>query len=89
MFRETSKMRQPGGGEVVRNRDLWRSEPGAGAIRHPCVQIEEGAGVSAFPGGEPLLIRRGGYGAVAAEADGVAGSVFTVAVLEVEAVGES
>jgi hypothetical protein len=51
------------------------------------VQIEEGAGVSAFPGGEPLLIRRGGYGAVAAEADGVAGSIFTVAVLEVEAVG--
>lgn len=76
-------------GEVVRNRDLWRLEPGASAIRHPCVQIEEGAGVSAFVVGEPLLLLRGGYGAVAAEADGVAGSIFMVAVLEVEAVGES
>jgi hypothetical protein len=51
------------------------------------VQVEEGAGVDAFLVGEPLFLPRGGYGSVAAEADGVTGSIFVVAVLKVEAVG--
>jgi hypothetical protein len=51
------------------------------------VQVEEGAGVSAFLVREPLFLPRGGYGSVAAEAYGITGSVFVVAVLEVEAVG--
>jgi hypothetical protein len=45
-----------------------RSGAGAGAIRHPRVQIEEGAGVDAFLMGEPWFLPRGGYGPVAAEA---------------------
>jgi hypothetical protein len=44
------------------------SEPGQGAIGHPRVQIEEGAGVDAFLVGEPRLLVRGGYGPVAAQA---------------------
>jgi hypothetical protein len=66
---------------------IGRSESGLGAIRHPRVQIEEGAGVDAFLVGEPLLLPCGGYGPVAAEAYGVTGSIFVVSVLEVEAVG--
>ena len=62
------------------------SESGAGAIRHPCVQIEEAAGVDAFLMGEPWLLPCGGYGPVAAEADGVAGAIAIVPVLEVEVV---
>jgi hypothetical protein len=50
------------------------------------VQIEEGAGVDAFLMGEPRLLLAGGYGSVAAEADGVTGSIFVISMLEVEAI---
>jgi hypothetical protein len=43
--------------------------------------------VGAFLMGEPWLLPCGGYGSVAAKADGVTGSVFVVPVLKVEAVG--
>lgn len=45
-----------------------RSDPVLGAIRHPGVQVEQGAGVDAFLVREPVLIAGGGDGAVAAEA---------------------
>jgi hypothetical protein len=50
------------------------------------VQIGEAAGVDAFLMGEPWLLPCGGYGPVAAEADGVAGAIAIVPVLEVEVV---
>jgi hypothetical protein len=63
-----------------------KSVPGLGAIRHPGVQIEEGAGVDAFLVREPLLLPGRGYGPVAAEAYGVAGAIAIVPVLEAESV---
>jgi hypothetical protein len=66
--------------EVARGRR--RSEPELGAIRHPHVQVEKGAGVVAFLVGEPVLIPGGGYGSVAAEAYRVTGSVGVMPVLE-------
>jgi hypothetical protein len=51
------------------------------------VEIHESADVHAFLMGEPWLLPCGGYGSVAAKADGVTGSIFVVPVLKVEAVG--
>jgi hypothetical protein len=53
-----------------------------GAIRHPGVQVEQGAGVEAFFVREPVLIPGGGDGAVAAEAYRVTGAVVVMPVLE-------
>jgi hypothetical protein len=61
---------------------MGRSDAVFDAIRHPHVQVEKGAGVVAFLVGEPVLIPCGGYGAVAAEAYRVAGSVGVMPVLE-------
>jgi hypothetical protein len=59
-----------------------RSEPELGAIRHPGVQVEQGAGVVAFLVREPVLIAGGGDGPVAAEAYRVTASVVLLPVLE-------
>jgi hypothetical protein len=69
--------------EVAGNRG---SETRAGAIRHPRVQIEEGAGVGAFLMRQPWLLPSGGYGSVAPEADRIAASILMTPVLKVEAV---
>jgi hypothetical protein len=42
--------------------------------------------VDAFLMGEPRLLLAGGYGSVAAEADGVTGSICVISMLEVEAI---
>lgn len=42
--------------------------------------------MDAFLMGEPRLLLAGGYGSVAAEADGVTGSIFVISMLEVEAI---
>jgi hypothetical protein len=62
------------------------SEPGQGAIGHPRVQVEEGAGVDVFLMREPQLQSRGGYCPVAAETYRVTGSIVIPPVLEVKAV---
>lgn len=53
-----------------------------GAIGHPDVQIEQGAGVVALFVREPVLIASGGYGPEAAEAYRIAGSIVVMTMLE-------
>lgn len=53
-----------------------------GAIRHPGVQVEQGAGVVAFFVREPVLIGGGGYGPEAAEAYRITGSIVVMTMLE-------